>query len=77
MNMKKRNLLFVVVICATAGIGYYQANKVNREAISSLALENINALAEGEGQNIRCYWYGDLDCHGKKVKRIITGFSFD
>ncbi len=75
--MKKRNLLFAVAICAVIGFGCYQTNKADRKAISSLALENINALAEGEAQNIRCYWGGDLDCHGRKVRTIVTGFSLD
>ena len=35
--------------------------------MSELMLENVEALAQGEGGNYVCYGSGDIDCHGMKV----------
>lgn len=78
--MKKRMKLLVAAICVASGIGYYITNHVNgnEEAFSDLTLDNINALASGEGSgNIGCAYPGDIDCFGHKVEYRIEGYSLD
>ena len=35
---------------------------------SNITLENVEALAQTEGNYVRCYNYGDIDCLGAKVE---------
>ena len=50
----------------------------DEEVVSNLALENIDALASGEGSgNIGCALSGDIDCFGHKVKYRIEDYSLD
>ena len=79
INMKQRMKFFVAVVCIASGIGYWTTYKTSHEAVSDLALENIEALASGEGAtgNVACAYPGSIDCFGNKVKYRIEGFSLD
>ena len=67
-----------MVICAMGMVGFYQVhNATDKQPLSDLALENINALARDEGGNVRCYGYGNIECLGRRVEMRFTGFSLD
>ena len=72
-NKVLKGLLGVICIC-----GLYYANKSTQTVAINLALENIEALASGEGSgDYRCYGYGDIDCHGFKVRDRIDDWSLN
>lgn len=79
--MKKHQKLFTtfIVLCILL-IGYIYNHQTNdKEIISSLLLENIEALADGEGVNhYGCYGRGVVDCpSGHKVEIYIGNLSLD
>lgn len=52
MKKKLISAAFVVAIALTAGYNVY--NSQNKEALSDLALDNVEALASGEGGGMGC-----------------------
>lgn len=73
--MKKKLKLVGFTFCLVAGI--YLGSNQNNE-ISTLVLDNIEALAYGEhGGIVRCYGDGSVDCHGYWVEMKITGLSLE
>lgn len=78
-KMKNKMKILVAAICVASGIAYFMADEMTgNKVVSDLALENINALASGEGStNITCAQPGCIDCFGHKVKYRIEGYSLD
>lgn len=73
--MKNRLKLVGFFLCLVASI-YFWNNQKNE--LSSLALENIEALAAGEGGNgVICYGYGSVDCYGDWVEMKIEGLKLE
>lgn len=71
MKKKLISAAFVVAIALTAGYNVY--NSQNKEALSDLALDNVEALANGEGSMSAEEFYKrtscvpvqeDVRCHG-------------
>lgn len=74
--MKKNLIKRMLALICLGGIYFY--NTSDATDINLLALENIEALAQGEGDdniNIVCLGNGSIDCRGHKVDEKITGFS--
>ncbi|EEF74889.1 MULTISPECIES: NVEALA domain-containing protein [Bacteroidaceae] len=66
--MKKKALVYVgiILICVC---GLYEYKLSSKEVKwSNITLENVEALAQTEGNYVRCYNYGDIDCLGAKVE---------
>lgn len=64
--MKK--LLPFMAVAVMSLYGYVSFVEYTGSAgMSELMLENVEALAQGEGGNYVCYGSGDIDCHGMKV----------
>lgn len=59
-NGMKKILVFIVVI--VIAMGGYVYNKQSSAKISSLLLENIEALADPETNDVICYGTGSIDC---------------
>lgn len=73
-KQKKIQVLVGIILCALT-LGYIHQNKSKEVVLSSLSLENIEALAHGEvDENYHCYGYGEIDCYGAKVELKISGF---
>lgn len=69
--MKRTVLKFLVgSICLLGTYFYAQPEKEN---LTDLALENVEALAQDEYTNYICLGQGDIDCDGIKVKRRFDG----
>ncbi|WP_195281801.1 NVEALA domain-containing protein [Parabacteroides johnsonii] len=68
----KRTLLKILtgIVCLT---GMYFCAQTEKENLMDLALDNIEALAQGENTNFLCYGEGDIDCSGIKVKTRFDG----
>jgi len=77
MDMKKTILkLLFFLICFCCG-GYLLHEKDNRNELTDIAFNNIEALANNEGSDrFFCYEIGSLDCNGQKVKYRINTLSF-
>lgn len=61
--MKK--LLLFMAVAVMSLYGYVSFVEYTGSAgMSELMLENVEALAQGEGGNYVCYGSGDIDCHG-------------
>ena len=69
----KRTLLKLLtgIVCLT---GIYFCAQTEKENLTDLALDNIEALAQGENTNLYCFGEGDIDCKGIKVKKRFEGF---
>lgn len=78
-NMKQKSkILVVMAICIMGMVGFYQVHHaVDKQPISDLALENIDALASGENGNVHCIGRGDIECLGQRVEFRFDGFSLD
>ena len=64
--MKK--LLLFMAVAVMSLYGYVSFVEYTGSAgMSELMLENVEALAQGEGGNYVCYGSGDIDCHCMKV----------
>lgn len=64
--MKK--LLLFMAVAVMSLYGYVSFVEYTGSAgMSELMLENVEALAQGEGGNYVCYGSSDIDCHGMKV----------
>lgn len=62
--------LLAGIICL---VGIYLFTRTEKENLTDLALENIEALARNENTNFYCIGEGDIDCNGIKVKRRFDG----
>ncbi|OUO49664.1 hypothetical protein B5F77_14365 [Parabacteroides sp. An277] len=75
---QKSKILAVMAICIMGMVGLYQVhNAKEKQPLSDLALENINALASGENGNVYCIGRGDIECLGNRVEFRYDGFSLD
>ncbi|WP_302025839.1 NVEALA domain-containing protein [Parabacteroides johnsonii] len=69
--MKRILLKFLTgIVCLT---GMYFCAQTEKENLADLALDNIEALAQGENTNFLCFGEGDIDCNGIKVKKRYDG----
>lgn len=72
--MRKVKTLLIIV-----GIMYsfFLCRRNDPSSLSSLALQNIEALAEGEeGDGYFCYGTGDVKCpDGKNVKYVMDNYN--
>ncbi|EKN16303.1 NVEALA domain-containing protein [Parabacteroides johnsonii] len=69
--MKRTLLKFLTgIVCL---MGMYFCAQTEKENLMDLALDNIEALAQGENTNFLCYGEGDIDCSGIKVKTRFDG----
>ena len=76
--MKKK--IFLLMALAVAAIGGMYYSHVEGCAMDELMIENVEALAAGEGGTpMRCVGYGCVDCPlgTVKVKYVMTGYSLD
>ena len=69
--MKRTFLKFLVGIISLLGAYFYV--QTEKENLTDLALDNIEALAQGENTNLYCFGEGDIDCKGIKVKKRFDG----
>lgn len=69
--MKRTSLKFLVGIISLLGAYFYV--QTEKENLTDLALDNIEALAQGENTNLYCFGEGDIDCKGIKVKKRFDG----
>ena len=77
--MKKKQVLFKVIVAVQLLIGGVSLMSEKGVDISDVALDNVEALAAGEGlTQWHCFGSGTLDCpNGTKVKYIIDDYSLD
>lgn len=76
--MKKKGLLAGLFLVASITFTSYSHSKENK--LQNLVLENIEALAAGEGNNnVICVGSGSLDCpvNHVKVEYVIEGYSLE
>lgn len=75
--MKRTLIKLTVVGMLLAGSIYFMKEENN--SLSDVALDNIEALAAGEGGSMWfCRGRGPLDCpNGTKVKYIVDNYSLD
>ncbi len=68
--MKKKWITFGVFIISVGA--FYCVEQQQSSELSSLALENIEALAQDEwgGEDRKCFGTGDIDCYGFKVEKM-------
>lgn len=70
--MKSKLKLVGIIVVLITGFCFSS----NKKQVPALALENIEALANGEGGNgVNCYGDGPIDCAGIFVKMKISGLS--
>ncbi|MCI1682547.1 MAG: NVEALA domain-containing protein [Bacteroides sp.] len=69
-NNMKLGLIVTVMVLAIGGwwVSYHHSAKV-----TSLLLENIEALAQGESGGVGCYGVGAVDCPYSKDKVYFIG----
>lgn len=72
--MKKKSLKGSIVLVCLTGVCLYSQDKPTIQ-LNEIVLQNIEALAQGEGNPGNFYCTGDIDCIGYKVYEKITGFS--
>ena len=74
--MKKKSLKGSIVLVCLTGVYLYLQDKPTIQ-LNEIVLQNIEALAQGEGDPgyFYCTGTGDIDCIGYKVYEKITGFS--
>ena len=70
--MKRTLLKFLVGIISLLGAYFYV--QTEKENLTDLALDNIEALAQNENTNLYCFGEGDIDCKGIKEKKRFDGF---
>ena len=76
IEMKKQmsKLLFIGVVLIAA---YFSLIK-EKSTVETLLLDNVEALASGEGGNrYWCIGSGSIDCYGHKVEYMIDGMNLD
>jgi putative membrane protein len=83
MNMKKVSKTLAVALIALSAM-YIKSMTKEQSAHELLLLNNIEALASGEDNNLDkadyyCYGRGNIDCpiSGEKVNTVIKVYSLD
>ena len=73
---KKLSLCIMVAVVAAVCVYYVRADK---QVVSDLMLENVEALAASEGGNIYCVGIGSVDCpiDHTKVQVVLRGYSLE
>lgn len=74
--MKKKGLLCVALLLMGAAWAYVRIAYMNRNNLTPVMLENIEALATGETNiSVRCFGYGSIDCPitSAKVRYVERG----
>lgn len=77
-NMKKKVLLISLFLVATVVTSFQFSSE--KEELQSLMLENIDALASGEGGTaIHCVGSGSVDCPITHVKvyAVLSAYSLE
>ena len=74
----RKKLFFVIALGTCIGSSVFYA-RADKQATSELLLENVEALAAGEGNVTRCLGIGCVDCpfNSDKVQYVFTGYSLD
>lgn len=75
--MRKNLLGMAAMIAAVVGAGYEMTGQ-DKESMSALLLENVEALASGEVSGPHyCYGAGTVDCpfNHRKVEIVYSGWS--
>lgn len=65
----------IALLCLFGGM-YFHSIQPEKNVLNDLVFENIEALAlteEDPDENFRCYGWGDIECHGKKVEVKYSG----
>lgn len=71
--MKKKILFIGLVLAVITAVSFQLKSKKGN--LDSLMLENMEALASGEGSSItRCFGSGSVDCPTTHVKVYIVGY---
>lgn len=73
-NKFKRNLVFMVVIATS--IGGYIYNNQSSANVSSLLLENVEALADEEYEHVSCFGTGSVDCPLNNTKVYFVKYPY-
>ena len=73
--MKKNimKLVFAATLAVAAGVSAYQAQE--KEMMSDLTMENVEALASGEGYHITCYSGGKGNAFLCKCGTCVWGYT--
>jgi hypothetical protein len=74
----KRIVKVILILTCLAGASYFSfhANPKAGLPIRDMALENVEALADGETTvPFYCVGSGTVDCNGAKVAMKITGYG--
>lgn len=75
--MQKKVFGMAALIAAMVGVGYTMTGE-DKEPMSALLLENVEALASGEISGPHhCYGAGTVDCpfNHRKVEIVYSGYS--
>lgn len=73
-NKLKRSLVVMVVI--STAIGGYIYNRQSSANVSSLLLENVEALADGEYEHVNCFGTGSIDCPLNNTKVYLVDYPY-
>lgn len=75
--MKKKVFLLMALVVAAMGCICYSHSE--GRAMDELMMENVEALAAGEGGIVHCIGYGSVDCpkSSVKVKYASTSYRLD
>jgi hypothetical protein len=74
----ERIVKVILIFASLFGVSYLSFHKNPRTALqaSDLALENVEALADGESVNYNnCFGSGSIDCDGIKAEMKFTGLG--
>lgn len=75
--MKRKTIKSGIALLCLLGGMYFYSNQSDKNVLNDLTFENIEALAlseEDPNENYRCYGWGDVECHGRKVEVKYSGF---
>lgn len=67
MKRKFGKCMWIVAVAALA-VGIHTSKKQSSLEMSSLLLENVEALAQQEDLHVRCFGVGTVDCPGNPIK---------
>lgn len=73
-NKFKRNLVVTLVVATVIG-GYIYHNRSSVNA-SSLLLDNVEALADGEYDHVKCFGTGSVDCPLNNTKVYLVDYPY-
>lgn len=75
--MKRMSMIKIAIIAmclVSSSLIYTQSGSTE---LNELVLENVEALASGEGDRFMCSGSGEVDCHGYLVKIKIEGYRLE